>query len=674
MLNLSSTLLLLINFANIAIGTWVLLKNPRRIVNRSFFIFVLGSSAWAMGILLIYITHDFYFDKLALGGGLLMMFGITLFARVFPTEERVQKRFFLLYIPLAMVATCLPFNVFITGITIDTEGLVRPANGPLLPLYVAVVVAYSLAALYYFKRSYVKATGNSQLQMLYFTAGIGIFMLSLIVCDGILPAVGVYQFNLLGPATSLVFVLMTSYAVVRHQLMDIRVAIQRSAAYSVIISLIVGIYICLLSVADYVSDSAGWIAVPVSAAIVTFIAVITVPRFERYFQRVTNRFFFKDPYDYAAALEKLSTVLNENIEFSKLFIELFTTLDEILHPETILYTNVITNLTYGAQGNIWEINSPDMPAGGTVIAIRMQNKTIGKFTFGGKRSGESYTSQDLSLLRTFAEQAAVAFEKAAYYQELKTYSESLEQMVQERTKNITELQSHQRQFFDDISHALQTPITVLKGAVELIRAEYESADIRTLEAMEYSIDGVSQIITEILELARLDAIPIPEQAELLNLSRVAEDVTEYVEVVCRQNNICVRTQIAPDIFIMGNRKQVEEAITNLLSNAVRYTTSCETREILVTLAYAQEFTELRVKDSGIGIAPERLSDVFGRFYRGNERETSSSGGHGLGLAIVKRIMERHGGTAHAESALGTGTTMILRFPLEAAERIPETRA
>ena len=149
-LGLPGILIFLTNGINLLIGAFVLLKNPRNIVNRAFFLFILGCSAWGIGIALLYQLHDFSFDKLALGGGLLMLFGITLFARVFPTEPKVSIRFCLIFIPLFVTSLCLPFNLFIQGILIDKDGLIQPINGPLFPLYAVVTLFYLLITFYFF--------------------------------------------------------------------------------------------------------------------------------------------------------------------------------------------------------------------------------------------------------------------------------------------------------------------------------------------------------------------------------------------------------------------------------------------------------------------------------------------------------------------------------------------
>ncbi len=656
--------LLLIDLANLAIGLIVLLKNPRHLVNRSFFIFILGVCMWAIGISLLYITSNFYFDKLALGGGLLMLFGMTLFSRVFPSKQHVQSRFFLLFIPLGFAVALLPFNLFIQSIRFDAQGLLVPTNGPLFPYYAAVAVGYIFAALYYFWKNYRASNGTARMQLLYLGSGITLFILSLAIFDVLLPLAGIYQLNLVGPATSLLFTLLISYAIVRHRLMDIRPIIQRSAAYSIIISVVIAGYVGVLLVAEYLSDTARWISSPLLAVIVVLVCIITIPRFERYFQKATNKFFFKDPYDYGQTLADLSTILNENLKFADMLPRLLGELDATFHPTYLYFAHEADDQIYEISGNVLEKDAfRESITDVRKVIVQAHDQRIGAFLFGPKKSDDPYTSQDLMLLQTFSTHAAVAFEKAELYERLQIHSRSLEEKVRERTQNLIELQENQRQLFDDISHALQTPITVLKGATELLRAEHGWKD-RTMDAVDQSIENLSGLIRELLQLARIDAVLTPEQQEILNLSVVVASIAEYVAVVCERSNIQLQTEIADQIMITGNKKQIEEALTNLLSNAIRFTSSSTQRQITVSLIQADRFIELAVQDTGVGISEERIPFLFERFYRGSDSETNGKTGYGLGLAIVKKIMEQHGGSVRAESQLGMGTKLTLIFPAQ----------
>jgi signal transduction histidine kinase len=647
--NPAQAFLLSIDAANLIVGSYVLFKNPRHIINRAFYIFVTGSVAWSLGVSLLYITHNFIFDKLALGGGFVLYFGLTLFAYVFPSRKHVSPKFFLLYVPLVAASILLPFNLFIQGITVDQDGFIQPSNGPLFPFFVAITLGYVGTAICFFIRRFLSSTGLARMQMQYLITGIILFILSLAVFDAILPAFDIYEFNLLGPAASLIFVCLSAYAIARHRLMDIRIVIQRGSIYSLLIFLIIASYLgVVLITRSYLRHQE--IVDALLDSLVTVFGIITIPRIERYFRKVTNTFFFKDQYEYATALETLSTILNTNIEISLMVSKLIQALDEILHPRTIGFFNSDTV-------------SIEIPEHGTCVPVHAQGRIIGVFVLGPKRSGDPYTSEDYVLLRTFAIQASVAFGKAELYEELQEYSKSLEEMVRVRTEKLAQAQAGQRQLFDDISHAFQTPLTVLKGAMGFHKIDDGYRETRNTEAMERSIEELSGLIREIMQLARMDALPPEKAQQSCDLSSVVKEVTEYVEIVCRERNIKIIAHIDAGIVILGNRRELEEVLTNLLSNAVHYTAECAVREIYVELTKQDTVAKLLVKDTGIGIPAERLPVIFERFYRTPEHDTALKTGYGLGLAIVKRIVERHKGTISVSSDRGVGTCFTISFPI-----------
>jgi signal transduction histidine kinase len=642
---------------NLCVGLFVLVKNPRSIVNRSFFVFVLGASAWGLGIALLYLSYAFLFDKLALGGGLLMFFGITLFARAFPSCSVIPKKFYLLFIPLAVAAVCLPFNLFIKSIIVDKANLIQPVNGPLFPFYVAIALTYLAFSFYFFRKNFMLAVGESRQQMLYFITGICIFMLSILTFNILLPLFKIYELNLVGPMTSIVFVFMTGYAIVRHQLLDIRVVIQRGLIYSILLSILTSSYMALLFLTESLFDSQEEILHPFFAGIVMLIGIVTIPRIEGYFQRVTNQFFFKAHYDYATALEKLSSILNEHTNFTDMATQILEEINLIMHPVWFQFSHVGTASTFGLFSKNIDFFKEELR-----ILVVARGRTIGTFVFGPKLSNDSYAQEDLRLLRTFAEQAAVAFEKAELIQKLQNYSKSLEIAVLARTTKLEQMQENQRQLFDDISHALQTPLTVLKGIIDLFKIKIHPDQMRTLQPMERSVDDLSRLIREILQLARIDSAPVQSEMEEINLSVLTKEVVEYVEIICTQNGISVRTEIEDGQIISGDQKQLQEALANLLSNAVTYTATCAVKRITITLKSKGNSVELGIHDTGVGIPEEQLPYIFDRFYRAHERDKKVKSGYGLGLAIVKRIIERHRGTIHAESSDTNGTSMIILLP------------
>ena len=662
-MSLLETSLLLAACINVAIGFYALYMRPRRITSYALFLFAVGLGIWIGSFFFLLYTHDFFYDRVNHYAGLLFIGGLFLLALTFP-DKKFRLSYLITYVPFLVGIMFVTYGGVVLKDTFGPGDSVTPIQGPLFPYYASGLLAYVLVSILLFVLTFRKLRNTERLRMKYLFLGIVVFVVPVCVFDIALPAIGFSYLNLIGPLASVGFVLATSYAVIRHQLMDIRVVIQRGTIYSGLISLIILTYIGLLISISNLFDANMGIAAPVSAAIIVLVGINTIPRIERYFRRVTDRIFFKDHYDYATSLEDLSDILNTNIKLIELAPRLVHKLNTIFRPANLEFTHVATGMTFTANEflTITESVRP-VPKNGTRIAIiNGERTTIGLFTLGPKRSGDTYTEEDQSLLRTFASQAAVAFEKTALYEKLEAYSRSLEEKVLERTKSLADLQQHQREFFDDISHALQTPLTVLKSAMELLKKKPDSQETSSLESMERSIDDLSEYVHDLLAIARIDAIPTEEQSTAIDVSSVLENVIEYVEVICTQSGIRMIKDIQPSLSMAGNEKLVNELIINVLSNAMRYTATSPLREITIRLRTHHDCLELSISDTGIGISKEKLANIFDRFYRAQER-SSSTPGHGLGLAIVKRIVDRHGGTIRVESELGEGTNVIVQFPI-----------
>ena len=290
----------------------------------------------------------------------------------------------------------------------------------------------------------------------------------------------------------------------------------------------------------------------------------------------------------------------------------------------------------------------------------LDGKLLGIICLGAKKSEDPFTSDDVALFRTIANQAGIAFKKAELYERVRRHSEELEERVRERTSELKKLQEDQRQTMVDLSHALQTPLTVLRSGLEAVKQRRSKIHAA---ALEKSVDEISKFIYDMLRLARLETAKDALEHKSVDLSQLVGDVAEYVGVVCRERHIVLERHIEPKIRVMGDRKRLEEAITNLLSNSVKYMKMRGEKKISVVLKRKDQNAILSIEDTGVGIKAADLPNIFTRFYRVRNTDRIGADGAGLGLAIAKKIVERHGGTIKAKSTPRKGTTFTATLPV-----------
>lgn len=215
--------ILFIAIINFAIAAYVLLSGFAKRVNRHFFLFALGATVWESSVALLFLTHQVFLNEFILYGGIVMMYGFSLLAMVFPENDRLPKWTLPYSLPFLFVLCAIPFNVFVRTIVLDAHNNPRPVNGPLFFLYATIAVLYAAAGVAALQRKLKRLEGSAKLQASYLLWGSAIFIALALLADAILPAFGIFQFNILGPAASIILVGTVAYAIVRHHLFDIRI-------------------------------------------------------------------------------------------------------------------------------------------------------------------------------------------------------------------------------------------------------------------------------------------------------------------------------------------------------------------------------------------------------------------------------------------------------------------
>jgi len=230
---------------------------------------------------------------------------------------------------------------------------------------------------------------------------------------------------------------------------------------------------------------------------------------------------------------------------------------------------------------------------------------------------------------------------------------------------IKQLEVVRQDFVANVSHELRTPLAIFRGYLETLE---DNPDLpreeaqRILETMKRHSNRLNALVEDLLILTRLEARQVHAEFTTIRVDAFYKQLVR--DWGNRTNSGAVEIAIdvpedLPALDVDGLR--LEQVMFNLLENAVAY--SNPPRKIVLSAALNAGQMEMRVADNGIGIPPGDLPHVFERFYRVDKGRSRSSGGTGLGLSIVKHIVQSHGGTVHAESEVGKGTTIVMRLPL-----------
>jgi two-component system phosphate regulon sensor histidine kinase PhoR len=237
------------------------------------------------------------------------------------------------------------------------------------------------------------------------------------------------------------------------------------------------------------------------------------------------------------------------------------------------------------------------------------------------------------------------------------------------SRDVTAVQlaeAMRRDFVANVSHEIRTPLTVLSGFVETMQTiPLEDADRnRYLGLMSQQAQRMQTLVSDLLTLSRLEGSPAPGQGEWIDsdelLQHVVQEARALSEVIARPPH-AIEALAGPDLWVAGVKTELLSAMSNLLSNAVRYTPGGG--EIKAGWRLRPDGTcEFSVSDTGPGIAEEHVPRLTERFYRVDRSRSRETGGTGLGLAIVKHVIQRHGGQLEVQSTVGEGSHFRMVLP------------
>lgn len=232
---------------------------------------------------------------------------------------------------------------------------------------------------------------------------------------------------------------------------------------------------------------------------------------------------------------------------------------------------------------------------------------------------------------------------------------------------LRRLERVRRDFVANVSHELKTPITAIKGFVETLQdsdLQDPAQARRFLGIMSDQADRLNAIIRDLMSLARIEQGDEETriETEKVRIAGVLRAAVRDCHAQTQEKGMDIQTDCPPDLTARINPPLVEQAVANLIDNAIKY--SPEDSRVWVKAERSDDHVAIHVRDRGCGISREHLPRLFERFYRTDKARSRKLGGTGLGLSIVKHVALAHGGSVDAESTVGEGSTFTLHLPVK----------
>jgi signal transduction histidine kinase len=313
----------------------------------------------------------------------------------------------------------------------------------------------------------------------------------------------------------------------------------------------------------------------------------------------------------------------------------------------------------------------------TVVPLVLEGRIIGMVSMGNKPGG--FSQDDIRLLTVFAAQAAVAIQNARLYTHLETAAAQLEAKVRERTAELEatyrqlaasharlrELDQLKSDFLGNVSHELRTPLASIKGFVDNlldgVAGPLAERQRHYLARVRDNADRLSRMVSDLLDLTRIEAGKVELWPQALDPSGAVGDAVESFRPLARTRGVELRVDRQPSRPVWADPDKVQQILTNLVSNAIKFTPAAGRVTVRVR-PQGEAAVRVEVEDTGPGIPPEDRERVFDKFYQVGRVDGDRPGGSGLGLTIARHLVELHGGRVWVDSAVGAGSTFVVVLP------------
>jgi two-component system sensor histidine kinase/response regulator len=238
-------------------------------------------------------------------------------------------------------------------------------------------------------------------------------------------------------------------------------------------------------------------------------------------------------------------------------------------------------------------------------------------------------------------------------------------LIQETKRLQREKKLMEENFITMVSHQLRSPLVAIVQYFEIILAGMageveEKQKEMILKAKERS-EGLLELINDWLSIARMNHGQIVDKLKPTSLGVLLSKIVEFLQPVTEENNISLKlvAPVGSDV-VLGDEESLEQVFSNLINNAIKY--NKPNGKVLLSVEEKDNFIKVHIQDTGVGIAPEHLPNIFDQFYQIDRSKRKGDKGSGLGLTIAKKIAEAHGGSIEVSSELGKGSVFTVYLP------------
>lgn len=683
------------------VGASVYYLKPTLYSSRIFFLFCFSVGIWF--VTSFHSQSTYLFNKLPFLGGLFSPTFAFCLACVFPFNKISRKIHNVVFL-LTFVFSSLLFGL--NTLYFYSHSIWRNID-VLIWLY---IILGSLALPVSSIVTYLKVSTvleRQRAEVILLGSFVGLFLPALTAINIVIFKANI-PFNLLALPV-IVFPVSIAYAIVRHNLFDIDEIVKKGLAY-VALTGVTGVVFGLAVVGFnwILADYGGW-KHPATFVIPAIFIVFLINPLKSRIQDLIDTAFFRKSYDYSKTISELSAAMTSILDIDDISNKITDTITKTMSLDSAslflfshdtndyrVYVSTMDDLR--EKGFIVKSDSPliffldkykkeifkeDLTVeqkyiiyrgelmklfqklrASVIIPLIFKDELIGILTLGEKKSGLMYTSRDMKLLRTLANQSAIAVENALTFKLVEDYARKLEETNRELKETQAQLIQSEKmsaigQVAAGIAHEIRNPLNIIEGAryylSQTIKGEHSAAVGEYLDYIKSEVERTNHLIDNLLRFSKVE----PPRFELLDINGILENTLILVRKQLSDANVKLITNLNQQIpNIMGDTGQLWQVFINIVINAIQ--AMPEGGELQVDTGFSYRSPNhifISFRDTGMGIDKEDLPKIFNPFF------TTKDTGTGLGLSIIYRIVEEHKGKVMVSSEKGKGSTFVVELPI-----------
>ena len=706
--------LIIAGVMSLVFGLMVVANQPRQPATRFFFVLTVGIALWALGIAAFLATNVLaaalvYLRVYYIGAALIAAAMISVAAHI--GARRTTK-----YVP---VTAWVLFGIIASMIIVRVDWLIaqvalndhtvviHPIGYFIYMAYFMLLFLVALIILAHQARRRSALLVRSQLRLISYAYGIAgsVGM----VFNLLLPAVGCYDLIWIGPLSTFIFIPLAYLTIVKHRLFGLKDAAVRTIAYAMLLSLLTIVYyVATYSISAIISALSGHDTggIPgfwgVLAAL--FLGFLFQPT-KQFFDRLTDKLFYRQGYTIESFVDEIGQILLHTMGLRLLTTRLAACLTRLIKARQVIFavyddgrfrifgshghtrppqvdlTELAVQYQLEQLDDVAVVESlPDrlrrtmkLQKIAIIMTLSLQDDIVG-FVLIGESQKKNYVERDLSMLRAVRGELAIAIKNAQSMEEVNELNTELQQRIEAATQELRmsnqqlqRLDEAKNEFISMASHQLRTPLTSIKGYLDML-LQGDLGPVRptqkaVLREAFSSSERMVQLINDFLSISRLQTGTFTINRQLASLSDIVRSEVALLKVVAKQHTITLSVHIDEDVPTLDiDAEKIRQVVMNMIDNAIFYSKerttvnvslSCDTHEVVFT-----------VEDQGIGVPKAEQSGVFGKFFRASNARKRRPDGTGVGLFLARKVVLEHGGSMIFTSKENKGSTFGFRLPLD----------